>query len=84
MGMCIVLLAARAEDLSLGPETTARLAQLGVTYAALLSDDEGTAVVLDGTRFNPERSTAAAIGAIGGRVGGRMLRPLAQMSVPGS
>jgi hypothetical protein len=84
MGMVVVLLAARAEDLSLGPETTARLAQLGVTYAALLSDDEGAAVLLDGARFRPERSTGAALDAIAGQVGGRTLRPLAQMSIPAS
>jgi hypothetical protein len=77
--MTVVLLAARARDLSLGPEAASRLADLGVTYAALLADDEGVAVVLDGRRFDPARSVDAALGAIGCSDPGRALHPLAQL-----
>jgi hypothetical protein len=77
--MTIVLLAARARDLSLGPEAASRLAGLGVTYAALLADDEGVAVVLDGRRFDPVRSVDAALAAIGCSGPVRALRPLAQL-----
>jgi hypothetical protein len=77
--MTIVLLAARPRDLSLGPEAASRLAELGVTYAALLADEDGVAVVLDGRRFDPVRSVDAALGAIGCSGPVRALSPLAQL-----
>lgn len=81
MGMIMLLLAVPAGDLSLGPEATTRLAHLGVTYAALLTDDEGVSVIIDGSMFDPERSTPAALAAIGAGAAARTLRPVAQMSL---
>lgn len=80
----MLLLPGRVRDLSLGHEATSRLADLGVTYAALLSDAEGVAVVLDGSRFDPTTSAPAALSAIGARGDARMLHPLAQVSVLGA
>jgi hypothetical protein len=82
MAMVVMLLAGRPQDLTLGPEATARLSQLGVTFAAVLADDEGVAVLLDGSRFDPDRSTGAALESLGVGGGARTLQPLAQMTVP--
>lgn len=82
--MVVLLLAARVQDLTLGPEAVSRLTSMGVTYAALLSDEEGVAVVLDGVRFDPTASARAALTAIGAASVTRTLRPLAQMSVGGT
>jgi len=82
--MVVLLLPTRVRDLSLGPEATSRLADLGVTYAALLSDEEGVAVVLDGSLFDPTTSARAALSAIGAGGEARMLHPLAQVSVLGA
>jgi hypothetical protein len=81
--MTILLLAVRPGDLSLGPEAASRLAGLGVTYAALLADEDGVAVVFDGRRFDPARSVRAALGAIGCSGPARALTPLAQLLLSG-
>jgi len=81
MGMVVVVLAEAAGDLTLGSEASSRLADLGVTYAAILTDDEGVAVVLEGRRFDASVSTPDALRAIGARFPGRALSPIAQMSV---
>jgi hypothetical protein len=80
--MVVMVVTDRPEHLSLGPEASARLADLGVTFAAVLADDDGVAILLDGSRFDPDRSTRAAVEAIGGGGIARTLRPLAQMTVP--
>jgi hypothetical protein len=82
--MVVLLLPARVGDLSLGPEVTARLSALGISFAALLADEEGVAVILDGSRFDPPRSVEAALTALGGGAPSRTLSPLAQISVPGA
>jgi hypothetical protein len=81
MGMVVVVLAEAAGDLTLGSEASSRLADLGVTYAAILTDDEGVAVVLEGRRFDASVSTPDALRAIGATISGRALSPIAQMSV---
>jgi hypothetical protein len=77
--MTVVLLDADPRDLSLGPETAARLGDLGITYAALLADEDGVAVLLDGRRFDPVRSASAALAAMGSGVSARALTPVAQL-----
>ncbi len=84
MGMVVLLLPARVEDLSLGPEAASRLSELGISYAALLRDHEGTALLLDGRSFDPDRSADAALRAVGAGGPARTLHPLAQMSVRSS
>lgn len=81
MGMAMFLVPAEVGQLSLGPEAASRLATLGVTFASVLSDEEGTAVVLDGVGFDPSRSGGAALEAIGARHPIRRLEPIAQLAI---
>jgi hypothetical protein len=80
MGMVVVLLAQDPQGLSLGSEASSRLADLGVTYAAILQDLDGVAVVLEGRRFDPA-STSIALQAMGAGAAERQLVPVAQMAV---
>jgi hypothetical protein len=80
MGMVVVLLAQDPQGLSLGSEASSRLADLGVTYAAVLQDPDGVAVVLEGRRFDPA-STPTALRAMGAGSPKRQLVPVAQMAV---
>jgi hypothetical protein len=79
--MVVVILAQEPEGLSLGSEASARLADLGVTYAAILKDPDGVAVVLEGRRFDPGASASSALHAMGAGSSQRQLEPIAQMSV---
>ncbi|HSO29405.1 MAG TPA: hypothetical protein VLS28_05850 [Candidatus Sulfomarinibacteraceae bacterium] len=55
--MAMVLLVARpsAGQPVLGPEAAQRLATLGISRIALLADDAGIGVVLEGWAFDPAR-----------------------------
>ena len=79
--MVVVILGQAPGDLSLGSEASSRLADLGVTYAAILTDAEGVAVVLEGSRFDAAASMRDALRAIGASRSGRALSPIAQMSI---
>ena len=80
--MAVLMLPAGA-DISLGPETSARLARFGVTHAALLGDHDQVAVVLEGWAFDPDRSAADVVEAIAGeQPTSRVLRCLAEVAVP--
>jgi hypothetical protein len=80
--IAVLMLPADA-DISLGPETSARLARFGITHAALLADHDQVAVVLEGWAFDPGRSAADAAEVVaGGRPTSRVLRCLAEVSVP--
>jgi hypothetical protein len=80
--MAVLMLPAGA-DISLGPETSARLAGFGITHAALLADDHQVAVVLEGWAFDPDRSAAEAAQVVAGaRPVSRVLRCLAEVAVP--
>jgi hypothetical protein len=81
MGMAMFLISTAVGRLSLGPEAASRLAILGVTFASVLSDEEGTAVVLDGAGFDPSVSAGAALEAIGARHPVRRLEPIAQLAI---
>jgi hypothetical protein len=81
MGMVVVILAEEPDGLSLGSETSACLIDLGVTYAAILKDPDGAAVVLEGRRFDPGVSTSSALHALGAGSPERRLVPIAQMTV---
>jgi hypothetical protein len=80
MSMVVVVLPARA-DVSVGPDTAARLARFGIVRAALLRDDGAVAVVLEGWAFDPERSAGAAAELIAPGAACRILRPLADLTV---
>ena len=81
MGMAMFLISTDVRRLSLGPEAASRLATLGVTFASVLSDDEGAAVVLDGIGFDPSRSGNAALEALGAPHPIRRLEPTAQLAI---
>ena len=82
MAMVVLLLSARQEEITLGPESAAQLAAQGVTRAAVLRDRDEIAVVLEGWAFEPGRSMEAAVEAVLG-IGGecRRLSSVAEMSV---
>jgi hypothetical protein len=81
MAMVVLLLSARQEEISLGPEAAARLAAEGITRAAVLRDRDAVAVVLEGWAFDPTRSIDAAVDAVVGTGECRLLRAVAEMSV---
>jgi hypothetical protein len=80
MAMVVLVLPASA-DVSVGPDTVARLARFGIGRAALLRDDGAVAVVLEGWAFDPERSADAAAEMIAPDEACRVLRPLAELTV---
>ncbi|MGH2546118.1 MAG: hypothetical protein ACRDHJ_04490 [Actinomycetota bacterium] len=81
--MIAVLMLPAGADISLGAETSARLARFGITHAALLADDDQVAVVLEGWAFDPDSSAADAAGVVAGaRQTSRVLRCLAEVAVP--
>jgi hypothetical protein len=80
MAMVVIVLPASA-DVSVGPDTAARLARFGIGHAALLRDDGTVAVVLEGWAFDPERSAEAAAELIAPGEACRILRPLADFTV---
>ncbi len=82
MAMVVLLLSARQEEISLGPEAAARLAAQGVTRAAVLRDRDEIAVLLEGWAFDPSRSIDAAVEAVVGTGGQcRRLSSVAEVSV---
>jgi len=80
MAMVVLVLPANA-DVSVGPDTAARLARFGIGHAALLGDDGSVAVVLEGWAFDPEDSADAAAEVIAPGEACRVLRPLAELTV---
>lgn len=52
-------------EVSIGPAAAAALAEVGATRVALLRDASTVAVVLEGWAFDPARSTARSLEAIG-------------------
>jgi hypothetical protein len=64
--MIVMLYPARIRDVSVGSEEAAALAELGVTYAAVLKDDKSTAVLLQGWAFDPDRSGQVAADVLAG------------------
>lgn len=80
--MIAVLMLPAGTDISLGAETSARLARFGITHAALLSDRDQVAVVLEGWAFDPDRSAADAAEVVAGeQPASRVLRCLAEVTV---
>lgn len=77
--MVVLVLPVRS-DVSVGPETAARLARFGIGHAALLGDQSSVAVVLEGWAFDP-RSAAAAAEVIAPGEAYRILRPVAEVTV---
>jgi len=55
MAMVLLVAAPSAGQPVLGPEAAHRLAELGIGRIALLADDAGIGVVLEGWAFDPAR-----------------------------
>ncbi len=81
MGMVVLLLSARKEEIALGPEAAARLAAQGITRVAVLRDRDDIAVVLEGWAFDPSHSIEAAVEAVVGAGGCRRLSSVSELSV---
>lgn len=82
MATIVVLIGGKGGPGVIQSSAAAELARLGVTSIAVLQDDLGTGVVLDGWAFDPGREgdRAAAIVA-GGRGRVRTLRPVLQAAI---
>jgi hypothetical protein len=80
MPMVVLVLPAGA-DVSVGPDTSVRLARFGIGHAALLGDDGTVAVILEGWAFDPDGSADAAAEVIAPGEAYRILRPLAELTV---
>jgi hypothetical protein len=82
--MAMVLLVAQpsAGQPVLGPEAAQRLAELGISRIALLADDAGIGVVLEGWAFDPARVEEAVQTVFpGGGVGVRILHDIEHVAV---
>lgn len=77
----VLLFPEGAGNVSLRPETAARLSRLGVTTVAVVGDDEMVGVVLEGWAFDPGTCAAEAAAIVGGERSPRVLHPLLQMAV---
>ena len=76
MAMVVVLVRSLAGEVSLGPESLHRLADLGVTNIALVRDEQTTGFVLEGWAFDPRRSTDAAVTTLVGDAHGARVNDL--------
>ena len=79
--MLVVLLPAD-EELSIGPDTAARLAELGVTIVSVVRDEQSLGLVLDGWGFDPDRSGPEALAALGRSGHGRLLPAVVHLALP--
>lgn len=82
--MAIAMLIARADgtEPAVGPGAAQRLAELGISRIAVLSDADGIAVVLEGWTFDPARIDEAALAIFpDGMTGIRSLREVELVTV---
>lgn len=79
MGQAILLLADGDPADDTGPRIPGKLIELGVTSVSVLRDDHTTAVVLEGWRFDPDRSAELAARLVAPDPSAvRILRPVAE------
>jgi len=81
VGLVVLLLPGAPEGMTLAPDTIAALADLGVTSASLVRDEETVGVVLEGWAFDDAGAELAAAAVAGPAAPCRTLRPLVQMAV---
>lgn len=81
MAIVVVLLPGGDREVSLVPDTLARLPRLGITHVALVRDAEMVGVVLEGWAFDTAAAEEAVAAVAGLNDGVRTLYPLAQMAV---
>lgn len=81
MGLLVLLVPTEQADVPIGSTAIEALARLGVTSVALATDDQTTAIILEGWAFDPA-SAGAAVRALGTRAEQtRALQPIVQMAV---
>jgi hypothetical protein len=78
--MLLVLVTNRA-PLALGADLARRLAHLGVSRVAILQDEAGLALALEGWAFDPIRSAGSALEVLG--PGARAARSMQQVAEVG-
>ena len=84
MAMLVVLFESDEGEVLLGSRAVTRLARLGVTSVALLSDDRTICVVLEGWAFDPAGSPSDVVSAISAITrSARTLQPAMQITVEG-
>jgi hypothetical protein len=81
VAMLVVLLDDPTGEFSLSQDLVTSLAQLGVTNAALVRDEQMAAIVLEGWLFDPARSAGAAAAAVGAASTVRVLHPVLHLAV---
>ena len=82
MAMLVVLLDDPRGEFSLSQDLVTSLAQLGVTNAALVRDEQTAGIVLEGRLFDPARSADAAAAAVGEESTVRVLHPVVDLASP--
>ena len=81
MAMLVVLLDDPTGEFSLSQDLVTSLAQLGISNAALVRDEQTAGIVLEGWLFDPARSAGAAAAALGAESTVRVLLPVLQLAV---
>lgn len=82
MTMMVLLMRATGAEGALQPGVLAALGSLGVTTVSLVGDDRTLGVVVEGWAFDPSRSAAAVVSALGGGEMGRsILQPIAELAI---
>jgi len=79
--MLVVLLDDPTGEFSLSQDLVTSLAQLGISNAALVRDEQTAGIVLEGWLFDPARSAGAAAAALGAESTVRVLLPVLQLAV---
>jgi len=81
VAMLVVLLDDPTGEFSLSQDLVTSLAQLGVTNAALVRDEQTAGIVLEGWLFDPARSADAAAAAVDAESTVRVLHPVLHLAV---
>ena len=82
MGVAMLIGGSNTPELTVGPEAAERLAQLGISRVAVLADEWGIGVVLEGWAFDPTRVDAAVLALFpDGGAGVRLLHEVELVAV---
>lgn len=81
MGLLVLLVPTDQADVPLGSAAIEAFARLGITTVSLATDDQTTAIILEGWAFDPA-SPGPAVRALGTQAEQtRALQPIVQMAV---
>jgi hypothetical protein len=79
--LLVILVPAEGSAPSLGAEALRRLSEVGVTDVSLVQDGTTVGVLLAGWAFDPRRSGATALSAIGAGEEAQLLMPVMEAAV---